>query len=206
MSPYIHTYSVINKPDIDITKYLSTINLDNKYLVTELDVRNKNNTNYMMPISIGVASAITAYARIIINKLKLQFIDNLLYSDTDSAFFDLPLPDNLISDKLGALKLEYILKEGVFLGPKMYGGIKIDGEEFSKIKGFTEPIPFQDLKILLHKNNNLILNHDKWFRDFNNANINIKNMIYTVAVTENKRLSIYKNKNLNNTKPIKITK
>jgi len=55
----------------------------------------------MLNISNSIASAVTAYSRIEINKLKLQFVDHLLYSDTDSIFTDIPLPENLINNKLG---------------------------------------------------------------------------------------------------------
>jgi hypothetical protein len=51
---------------------------------------------------------------------------NLLYSDTDSAFVDKPLPDYLIGKELGKLKDELnggVIKKGYFLGIKKYGYI-----------------------------------------------------------------------------------
>jgi len=85
MSPYIESYSIINKEDFDDSiNYLDSIDLENKTLISQGKIKNIENSKYMMNISISIASAVTAYSRIEINKLKLQFIDNLLYSDTDS--------------------------------------------------------------------------------------------------------------------------
>lgn len=79
----------------------------------------------------------------------------------------------MISDKLGDLKLEYIFKEAVFLGPKIYAGITTDGKYICKAKGFKDSscIPFKDMKSLLMKGNSLNLNHIKWFRNLQDANI-----------------------------------
>jgi len=138
MSLYTENYSLLNKEDLsDTLNYLDLIDLDNKVLLTTTKTRNiLNNDRFMMQVSTGIASAVTAYSRIEINKLKLRFIDNLLYSDTDSIFTDIKLNDNFINKDLGGLKLEYILDDAVFLGPKVYAGIMEDGTEFSKIKGF----------------------------------------------------------------------
>jgi len=57
--------------------------------------------------------------------------------------------------------LEYVLNDAVFLAPKVYGGIFEDGREFSKVKGYTKNINFNDLKSLLIRDKSLELNHDK---------------------------------------------
>ena len=41
----------------------------------------------------------------------------LYYSNTDSIIIDKPLPDNLVGTKLGQVKLEHIVKRGIFLAP-----------------------------------------------------------------------------------------
>ncbi len=49
-------------------------------------------------INIAIASAITAYARIHMSQFKNNpSFANLYYSDTDSVYFDGPLPDSFIS-------------------------------------------------------------------------------------------------------------
>ena len=132
----------------------------------------------------------------------------LYYSDTDSIFVDKDLPKDLIGNEIGQFKLEYIFKEVVFLGPKIYGGL-IDNNNFiCKIKGYKNPqnITLEDLKSLLNKNSKpLELNHDKWYRNLSESNIVIKDQIYNLIATENKRKLIYDSKGIAiNTKAIKI--
>jgi len=163
MSLFTENFAIVTKENLDQSlNYLDSIDLDNKVLISTSKVKNRSNKDRnMMNVSISIASAVTAYSRIEINKLKIRFIDNLLYSDTDSIFTDIPLPENLINTDLGGLKLEYILKDAVFLSPKVYGGIFENGKEFSKVKGYKKPVNFRDLKSLLKKDKSLILNHDK---------------------------------------------
>lgn len=54
---------------------------------------------------------------------------NLYYSDTDSIVIDKPLPENQVGKEIGKMKLENVLSEGVFIAPKVYGGILADGTE-----------------------------------------------------------------------------
>ena len=66
-------------------------------------------------VSIGIASAITAYARIHMSQFKNNSDFNLFYSDTDSIYIDKPLPKDLINKNiLGKMKLEYILDKAIF--------------------------------------------------------------------------------------------
>lgn len=56
-----------------------------------------------------ISAAVTAYARIHINKIKLYIISKggiIYYSDTDSVVTNLELPDYMVnSNELGKLKL-----------------------------------------------------------------------------------------------------
>ena len=47
---------------------------------------------------------------------------NLYYTDTDSIFVDSPLNKKFVISKLGDMKLEYVLKDSIFLAPKFYAG------------------------------------------------------------------------------------
>ena len=128
----------------------------------------------------------------------------LFYTDTDSYFFKGEFPEDMIGKDIGQFKLEYLLNEAVFLGPKIYGGITSDNKYICKIKGFKNPnlISFEDLKSLLIKDTRpLILNHEKWFRSLNNSNITIKEQIYSLIATENKRSIVYENNVAVNTQP-----
>src|ERR1700681_19725 len=74
-------------------------------------------------VNIAIASAVTAYARIHMSQFKNNnSLPRLYYTDTDSAYFDGPLPNYMVdSQRLGALKLEGIFDETIFLAPKVYG-------------------------------------------------------------------------------------
>lgn len=87
------------------------------------DLRDLTRSKNHLQISIPIAAAVTAYGRINIYKYKDWIVKNggtLYYSDTDSIYCSIPLPDNLISNELGAMKLEYVADEAVFLAPKVY--------------------------------------------------------------------------------------
>ena len=136
--------------------------------------------NRIHKVSVGIASAVTAHARVFMSQFKNNDKFTLYYTDTDSIFIDKELPEELVGNKIGQFKLEYNLKEGVFLGPKIYAGITNDDIYISKVKGFKNAnlIPFDDFKSLLRKDANpLILNHSKWFRSLINSDITIKKNI-----------------------------
>jgi DNA polymerase type B, organellar and viral len=160
-------------------------------------------------VSIGIAAAITAYARIHMSQFKNNPNFILYYSDTDSIYVDKPLPDHLVDSKiLGKLKLEYIIKKGIFLSPKVYYLETEDGKVIYKVKGLSHDIELtkNDFESLLYKDAFLEKNQSKWFRNLSEGQINILEQIYTLKVTDNKRKLIYKNSKLIGTKPYKIDK
>jgi hypothetical protein len=73
--------------------------------------------------NVALASAVTAYSRMIINQHKLTAIRigaTIYYSDTDSLVLNKALPSYLVDNaKLGMLKLEHKIKEGIFVLPKI---------------------------------------------------------------------------------------
>ncbi len=153
------TLTNLEKSDISF-EYIKQLN--SKYLVSynkpkelkhDLD-SNKETHN----INIAIASAVTAYARIHMSQFKNNLLfPNLYYTDTDSAYFDGPLPDSFISNtELGKLKLEGVYSEALFLSPKVYA-LRNSKEEIIKIKGLTKEaiknngITLENLEILLNK-------------------------------------------------------
>jgi hypothetical protein len=153
-----------------------------------------DNTEY--DISIGVASAITAYSRVQMSQFKNLANNKMYYTDTDSAVMEKQIDYSLVGNHLGQMVLEKEYKEFVSLAPKVYGGILTNGKEFTKIKGFKNSITFETLKSLLEENKSLELQQTKWFRFINKGSITIKNQIYTLVATANKRKIIYKDKKL----------
>ena len=161
-------------------------------------------------VSIIIASAVTSYSRVLMSlALKHpEIYGNVYYTDTDSIFTDKELPMDLVSNtELGKFKLEYVFKEAVFLGPKMYAGVTTDNKYISKVKGFKDAgsITFEDMKSLLHKNGSLKLSHSKWFRNLFQSEISIKEQIYNLQKTSMKREFVYDENGIAiNTKPYKI--
>jgi hypothetical protein len=105
-------------------------------------------------VSIPIASAITAYARILMSYFKNNPNFKLYYSDTDSGFFDKPLPDHLVDNKiLGKMKLENICKKAIFLAPKLYLLETKEDKLIHKVKGLNHNIDLTliDFEQLLYK-------------------------------------------------------
>jgi hypothetical protein len=125
------------------------------------DFESENSTHN---INIGVAAAITAYARIHMSQFKNNPKINLYYSDTDSIYTDSELDNNLISETvLGKLKLENICKKAIFLTPKVYCWETIDGKVIYKVKGLKHDIELtmSDFEGLLYKDSLLEKLQDK---------------------------------------------
>jgi hypothetical protein len=166
---FISNRIVTNDEIIDLmennTNISEVLDLENsKSLITVLDENKLEDSNHDTSsgnISIGIASAVTSYARIYMSEIKMKYKDSLYYSDTDSAFLDCELDSKYLGSGLGKWKLEYDFKEAVFLGPKVYGGILKNMKEIVKVKGFKNLIKFKDLKTLLMKDSFINLNHEK---------------------------------------------
>ena len=216
---FVYT-NIINKKDYPkfeaqkgaVESILDVIDLEDNYLVqvknpqVELDTRLDNGSENHN-VNIGIASAITAYARIHMSQFKNNpNLPNLYYSDTDSAYFDGPLPDSMVDPKrLGALKLEGIYEKAIFLAPKVYAlknTAAPQQEEIIKIKGLNKEaikknkMTLEYLELLLEKDSKLEFEQDKWYKNLDVANILIKNELYTLKATNNKRELIYNNKDI----------
>jgi hypothetical protein len=111
-------------------------------------------------------------------------LPNLYYTDTDSLYFDGPLPEHLVSKtRLGALKLEGVWNKALFLAPKVYALENLNGEKVIKIKGLKKEL-FNDISLdqltpLLKEGEVLSFNQEKWFKSLSDANIKILEQIYT---------------------------
>jgi DNA polymerase elongation subunit (family B) len=107
-------------------------------------------------ISVSTAAAITAYARIYINKIKLWILNNggnIYYSDTDSIVTDIELPYYLIGRNLGQLKLENKVKKAYFISGKTYLLETEEGRIVKKAKGVDSKSLTLDDYINMYINN-----------------------------------------------------
>lgn len=73
-----------------------------------------------VPSAVHIASAISSYARMIINDYKNIPGNPCIMSDTDSAVLPYPLPNKLLGGGLGQMKLEHEIVEGIFIRKKLY--------------------------------------------------------------------------------------
>jgi len=149
-------------------------------------------------VSIGIAAAITAYARIHMSQFKNNPNFNLFYSDTDSIYIDRPLPDYMISSTiLGKMKLEYICNRAIFLAPKVYYLETEDGKVIYKVKGLKHEVDLtlSDFESLLYKDTFIKKVQNVWRKSLNEGHIEILEQLYTLKVTENKRKLIFDENN-----------
>ena len=159
---------------------------------TEILAEEKTDNNLNGPnVSIAIASAVVAYGRIKINQLKHLEGVNTYYSDTDSVFIDKPLSSELVGKKLGQLKLENTIKIANFIAPKVYGLVNNKYDNIVKVKGLNSNILFYELNMILYKNSSITKYQEKWYRKWDEGKIFIRNEIYSLLVTNNKRQLIY---------------
>lgn len=160
----------------------------------------RNNTN------VAIAAAVTAYSRMIINGFKLEALKlgrKLYYSDTDSLVLNGPLPSEYCdSAKLGKLKLEHTIKEGIFVMPKVYYLESTEGEIVTKCKGFAGKLTKVQYLDLL-KGNSQHLQVTKWSKSLKESTVRIlRNQSYDLTFSFNKRKRIFENGVWVNTAPL----
>jgi hypothetical protein len=154
---------VMKNTDIDFNNnnILTVKDLDDNYSIVEQLPIGKEN---MPLLNTSIAAAIASYGRIHMHKF-LTLSDNpVIYSDTDSVVLKKPLTEG-VSENIGDLKLEYTIKKGYFLKPKVYGFITDKGEEIIKTAGYAKDlITFKDIEDYYHKNTSKHFKTLKFFK------------------------------------------
>ena len=204
--------SYINNPKIEVSSFEELD--DDLVLVSYLDTSKYEGldfNNIDPNISIGIASAITAYSRMFMSQFKNNPNFTLYYSDTDSVYVSGDFPSNFLGKELGQFKLESTFKDVIFLAPKVYAGVTIDDKLIVKIKGLTKSIiknevTFEKLLILLNKDASLVFKQTKSYKSLGDGTITLLEQTYNLIPTETKRQLIYKDNILVATKPYVINK
>lgn len=94
-----------------------SIDLGNgKTILSIPTTRDEFNDNTRMNVSIAIAAAITAYARMHMAQYLQDKSYNVYYTDTDSIITDKPIDSSHIGKALGQLKLEYIINPSPLRG------------------------------------------------------------------------------------------
>jgi hypothetical protein len=109
-------------------------------------------------VNLAISSAITSYARIYMNKIKLDILKNggdIYYTDTDSIVTNKPLDDKLVGADLGQFKLEYKILYAFFVSSKVYYAVTDQLDEdgnnviVKRAKGvLTDDLTEADYKLL----------------------------------------------------------
>jgi DNA polymerase elongation subunit (family B) len=145
----------------NLDKIANVIDLGEYEIIATQDEVDENATHN---VSVAIAAAITAYSRIHMSQFKNNPDIKLYYTDTDSVYTDSEIDKNLIDNKvLGALKLENICKNAIFLAPKTYILELINEKLIVKIKGLKNlaDLNLKDFDSLLYKDNILSRRHVK---------------------------------------------
>lgn len=111
---------------------------------------------YGMNVNIAIGASVTSMARVVMSYYKNNPLWKLFYSDTDSIIIDRKLPEYMVGEAMGLMKLENRISAAIFLCPKVYYLITDEGEHIKKIKGVSHEqvskITFDDFNDLLYKN------------------------------------------------------
>lgn len=189
--------------EINNESFISSIELGDKILVQHKSENKVQHTELYgnletHNVNIGIAAAITAYARMHMSKFKNNSKYKLFYTDTDSVYLDKPLDDSMVSSTiLGKMKLENTFNKAIFLAPKVYYLETIDDKVIYKVKGLKHEVELtkDDFENLMFKQSFLQKLQSKWIKNLTESNILIREDLYTLQVTDNKRKLIYDQNN-----------
>lgn len=181
----------------------SQINLSNsKFLITYLPVispeickdhgidvikalnrgTNKNiekSIDYFKDVSIATTAMVNSYARIYMNKVKLDILKNggeIFYTDTDSlvcshSYFN----KDLIGPQIGQFKLENFIEEAYFISNKTYCLVLHNDTIIIKTKGIiNNSLTLEDFKNMYFKNENISAKKSNTTKFYNQASVLIE--------------------------------
>ena len=128
------TYNVSVISELSNNKYLEKYNgeLDPELIALYSHEISELNKNLSVPSAVHIASAISAYARILINDYMNIPGNPCIMSDTDSAVLTCSLPNHLVGDDIGQIKLVYKIKKAIFIRKNLYYILTQDNKEIKK--------------------------------------------------------------------------
>lgn len=80
------------------------------------------------PSCIAISAAVSAYGRMQLNEYRQIPNNPIIYTAVDSAYFEKPLPDNMVGTGLGDMKLEAKITKGYFIRSGLYAYKTIEGK------------------------------------------------------------------------------
>lgn len=163
-----------------------------KQLNTELHVDLFLQHQQIIKSNVGIASAITGYARIEMMKYKSIPDTKVYYTDTDSIFVDKQLPQNMVGPELGQMKDELkggVIKEAYFFGIKKYAYIDNNNKLTTVFSGVVRnSLTWKEIQDI---DKNLVVKKqvpDQFFKSLNKLQIVIKQKTVFVKYISNKKL------------------
>ena len=202
MSPSLEDNVVLTHKEAEVfysSNYITDVlDLNNgKELLRFIKIKDMDDNKIFndLNISVPIAAAVVAYGRMKLNSLKNISGQKVYYSDTDSLIIDKSMNSELVGKKLGQLKLEAVIKKGLFLMPKVYALWLINDKTVVKIKGLKTALDFVSFNQLLYKDTKIYKEQEKWYKLWDRETISIRREIYTLTVTDNKRQLIFDSSN-----------
>ena len=144
-----------------------------------------------------LAAAVTAYARMELNKYKNMKNNLYIGGDTDSLILSKPLPPAVVGNGLGQFKLESIIIEGMYLSKKFYLVRTKDGKVIIKCKGINnkKKVLTYNSFIKLFSGRDLILKQTQFRRDLDDLEVHVSTVIKRIKGLDNKEINdIFKKK------------
>jgi hypothetical protein len=198
--------------EIKINENISTILMSSNL---DFDLINEINEETNLDLSskfrsikahVGIAAAVTSYARIEMIKFKVSLAKlglKLYYTDTDSIFVDGELPQHLVGSELGLMKDELsggFIKKAYFLGIKKYGYIDNLDNIHSTFSGVERnSLTWDEIEQIARGFTIVKPSPARFYKNISNLNINIKNSLQT-SIKFNTRKKLLGNKYL----PVRI--
>ena len=185
----LSTHEVNSLTELNEERFLITYdseiskNICNSYELDYIKILNKSkkdieNNIRFDDVSISTAAAITAYARIYMNKIKLEIIKlggKIYYMDTDSIVTNIELPKHYLGKNLGQLKLEYKIKKAYFISSKTYCLVLDNGQIIKKAKGvFSDSFTLKDYEDMYLYNKIVFAIKGDTQLDYKKGTVNIK--------------------------------
>lgn len=143
--------------------------------------------------SVSIASAITGYARIAMNRFKNIPGNRYLGGDTDSAILEFPLDPKYVGEGLGMMKLEYEIDLGLLADKKLYYVKDTEGMFHIKSRGVGKSLSGKDILgyedfIKLFRGETVNVQKTKFF--IKEDGVYIKPQTISVKIKESGRLEI----------------
>jgi hypothetical protein len=147
--------------------------------------------------AVHIASAISSYARILINEYKNIPGNPCIMSDTDSAVLTKPLPTHLVGDGLGQIKLVSEIKKGIFIKKKLYCILDVNNKEIIKASGIdSSKLDFNSFVVLLN-GGSVELERTNFNVEWKTLNVNVTETKITVQGLKGDVKTIYNTRDVN---------